>query len=193
MKENRPVIDYLADEFKYLESVDVAPATPEADSIRAAVERELAPQKCYWRADALINAEIMDEQYLLARLRVAFYKDWSECLDELLMTIIVQRAIAELKYRIGERYRSQTGHEGALLAFLWSQIDQEEALLALLQSRLSGDRFGGISEELRDKILGAALQLTKNRIKRCEEQLWLVMEFSFDEIKHSATTAASKS
>jgi hypothetical protein len=153
------VTDSLQDKLEYLASVDVAPATPEANTIRAVVSA-LPPARntcsSLDRSDAFVKADIIDEQHLLGRLQALSYVDLAECSDESLITTIVQRAIAELKYQVESSTR-----DGTYETKLRSRI-------ASLQSRHSDDRFGGYSEEERRDVLWDAIRFTRDVITQLE-------------------------
>jgi hypothetical protein len=108
--------------------------------------------------DAFVEADIIDEQHLLGRLLALSYMDLAECSDEPLIATIVQRAIAEAKYRVEvvPSTRDRT-YETKL-----------RSRIATLQSRHSGDRLGAYSKEERSEVLLDAIRFTKDLITQLE-------------------------
>jgi hypothetical protein len=153
---------------EFLNSVAPAPPTPEAETIRAAIGKRLPAQNdyCWWECHGyLMEASLIDEQHLLAKLKALHFGKFAECSDESLIAVIAERAAAYIRYCLAEqkRWRAEPDPESD---------KQDQTLIESLEASVPGDRLAKYTRDQQTQILWKAIHLTEAEVQRSQRAVW---------------------
>jgi hypothetical protein len=146
---------YYNDTMAWIRSLPAAPATPEAETIRSAVNALPTTDSRWCRYQDkldLFDAYIIDEQHLRARLQALRFGKLAQCMAEF-QQIVLERALA---------------HEEANRDTAVACRAKSIALIKSLQARPAADRLAGCENGELSSMVLSALILTECRIERLQ-------------------------